>query len=454
MKKIFFVFLAILSVASIANAATGYIDTSVTNHANVCYDATCTTPTPSIINFELSQQPSIVIDSVTGVSGYVWGEKLGWINMNPTGAGVSFANATTGLLTGKAWSQVSGWINFAVTGQTVIISPSSGEFGGWAWTGGPFGGWIKFDCGDASTCVKSTWRVASGGGGGGGSGPLDVCANIDGIQSAIPNGYTVDNFGHCVSIVDVCPNLPGAQATMPAGYRANEIGACVFISIDYCPNMPGVQYSIPNGYIINSVGNCIKLPADVCPNDAGVQSSYDQCSQEQLQKDICPNLLGIQETLPGTYTLTDGLCYPESLDLCPNILGSQTSVPTEYIISGNGSCIPEPDDLCDNLGGYQVIVPIGFVQDGTNCFFIQSQEGPKSSIVIALPFIPSTLWVLSDNSFVKVTSKAVYNLFNEDLKDDSYHVDLMSFSLTALFLVSFILALTIFIRKMVRRKMS
>lgn len=454
MRKILFTFLASFLFVSFSQASTGYIDTAYTNHAKVCYDTTCTTPTPSIINFELSQQPSITIDSVTGISGYVWGDALGWINMNPTGAGVTFANPTTGLLTGKAWSQVSGWINFAVTNQEVTINSSTGEFAGWAWTGGPYGGWIKFDCSDSSSCVKTTWHPASnGGGGGGGGGHPDVCPNIEGIQPTIPNGYTVDNFGKCVQIVDICPNLLGDQTTMPTGYQYNEIGACIPTTIDYCPNIKGNQNVVPKGYIIDEFGDCIKTPVDLCPSDLGVQTSYSECTKEQIKKDICPNLPGIQEILPDNQILSGGLCYPKTFDICPNISEAQQIIPIGYVISADGTCMPKPDDLCENLGGSQVIVPQGFIKKENNCFLISSQErdeGINSSgdiRVVALPFIPSSIWVVSDNNFAKASVKVVDRFFHTTLSSEPYHVDLISFNIVALIVLILFALLLLFIKR-------
>ena len=154
-NTIFLVFL-FFSVFSFTLANIGTIDTSATNQAKVCHNVAC--DDFGIINFELSSEPYIVIENNNGISGKVWGDELGWIFMNPTGQGVTFMNEETGLLTGYAWSQVSGWIDFSPTGQSVTIDPVSGEFSGYAWTGGAYGGWIKFDCTDASTCVRTTWR--------------------------------------------------------------------------------------------------------------------------------------------------------------------------------------------------------------------------------------------------------------------------------------------------------
>lgn len=428
MKKIVLTLTFLFLCATPAYALTGYIDTAGTNTAKVCYDSTCTSPVPSSINFELSQQPSIVIDSVTGISGYVWGSPLGWINMNPTGQGVTFADTSTGLLTGKAWSQVSGWVNFSVTGQQVVINPTSGQFGGWAWTGGPYGGWIKFDCADAAACVSTTWktpvvtppisaghpRVL----------PLDVCSNIDGLQASIPSGYTVDNFGHCITVVDVCPNFLGDQETVPTGYVLDEIGACVPTTIDYCPNIKGTQYRIPSGYEINTDGDCTRpRSVDVCPGDTGVQISYDQCSKKVM--DICLNLPGIQEVVPDQYTGEAGSCYPVTFDMCSNIDGVQPTIPVGYVLSEDGSCAIKQEDLCDNLAGSQVIVPKGFFQQGEHCFFIQIKEETPVR-VIAFSFIPKAIQLPSDNIAVKTLTKAVTISLQSDT-GTPYRVDLVSF---------------------------
>ena len=94
--------------------------------------------------------------------------RLGWITLGPDKNGKgglyfvdpseSEANPKIGLLKGTAWSEISGPINFSVTGQKVVIDPVSGEWEGWAWASGPYGGWVKFDCKDPSSCVRTTWR--------------------------------------------------------------------------------------------------------------------------------------------------------------------------------------------------------------------------------------------------------------------------------------------------------
>jgi len=153
-----FSFLKKVEAPLVTKNSAGSIDYSVNNKVKVCKDVTCTNPKPGIIDFGKSPDNSpLKVDSVNGISGDVFGGELGIINFQPPYGGVYFANPATGLLEGTAWSETSGSINFSVTGQKVIINPKTGEWSGWAWASGPYGGWIKFDC-NTGSCVKTTWR--------------------------------------------------------------------------------------------------------------------------------------------------------------------------------------------------------------------------------------------------------------------------------------------------------
>ena len=258
-NQIFYIFLlfgAFFSFVNFAHADTGTIDTSNDdNQAKVCHNVAC--DDFGIINFELTND-TMVIDSDNGITGQVWGNELGWITMNPTGAGVVFADPDTGELTGKAWSQVSGWINFAPTGEGVTIDPDTGEFEGYAWSGGAYGGWIKFDCNDASTCVQTTWRGDSGPCEGGCTTPTDVCSNIPGKQTSVPDGYEASGgecYGVIVDTFDLCSNIPGYQVEIPSGMHWEGFLQCVN-DTDVCSNLPGAQMSVPSGMHIEG-GQCI-----------------------------------------------------------------------------------------------------------------------------------------------------------------------------------------------------
>src|SRR3989338_4202773 len=132
------------------------LDSSAQNTAKVCKDVSCINPPPGVIDFKIGKSP-LTIDSVSGIKGMVFGNELGNITMNS----VHFKDPQTGLLSGTASyndGSISGLINFSVTGQKVVIDPKTGEWKGWAFASGPKGGWIKFDCQDPASCVRTTWR--------------------------------------------------------------------------------------------------------------------------------------------------------------------------------------------------------------------------------------------------------------------------------------------------------
>ncbi len=135
----------------------GHIDMSAKDEVEVCKDPTCTNPKPGIIYFKISKGSPLVIDSDNGLRGQVFGNELGIIKFKSSYGRVYIANKKTGLLKGVALAGNSGTINFSVTGQQVIIDPKTGEWKGWAWASGPYGGWIKFDCAQDS-CVKTVWN--------------------------------------------------------------------------------------------------------------------------------------------------------------------------------------------------------------------------------------------------------------------------------------------------------
>lgn len=96
-----------------------------------------------------------------GITGWLWGDEIGWVNMDPTGSGVTI-NSTTSVLSGYAYANTGSWINFAPTtfgAEPVGITiSSSGKFSGWAYVSGMNGGWMRFDCPSASTCIETDWR--------------------------------------------------------------------------------------------------------------------------------------------------------------------------------------------------------------------------------------------------------------------------------------------------------
>jgi len=117
--------------------------------------------------------------SDSSLTGYMWGENIGWINLsctNPpeTCGTVSYGvtNDGAGNLGGYAWGENVGWISFscqnnpstcAGTGNYgVSIDAPTGVFSGFAY--GENIGWIGFNCAKTASCatvgykVETSWR--------------------------------------------------------------------------------------------------------------------------------------------------------------------------------------------------------------------------------------------------------------------------------------------------------
>jgi len=140
-----------LLVPILAFAGTGTID-PVSDSARLCGSADCTTYTT--VNWRPTNGAPAVQVTDSALSGFIWSENLGWINLSPTNGGVH--NTTSGVLSGYAWGSTAGWVNFSPANGGVSINTSTGQFSGYAWLSG--GGWMRFDCSLTDACVKTDWR--------------------------------------------------------------------------------------------------------------------------------------------------------------------------------------------------------------------------------------------------------------------------------------------------------
>ncbi len=61
-------------------------------------------------------------------------------------------------------------------------------------------------------------------------------------------------------IVDVCPNIAGPQTTLPEGMVKDAEGNCVTPPVDVCPNINGNQATIPAGMVKDAEGDCVTPP--------------------------------------------------------------------------------------------------------------------------------------------------------------------------------------------------
>lgn len=311
--------------------------------------------TEDFINWNPTNGGATVSD--TTVTGYIWGETIGWINLGPftnAGSSAGVKNTCDGDLSGFAWGQNTGWINFAPTyavgANEPRIDPNTGDITGTVWSQNY--GWITLNSSDGTyPGLNTTWRPSSNCTTNPPQPPqppqpgTDICLNLAGIQSSVPNGYykvppTPGVAGDCFQITtnpnDLCTNIPGVQTTVPAFHTKNPT----------TPGVPGVCTPDPV--------NPPPTPNDVCPNVPGVQTSTSQCPPPppvSPVSDVCPNLAGDQEQVPPGYQVDqNGNCVlpPPEGDACPGIPGIQTSI---------SECPPPaPIDVCPTVPGVQISV--------------------------------------------------------------------------------------------------
>lgn len=141
----------------------------------------------------------------------------------------------------------------------------------------------------------------------------DVCPNIPGTQTTLPDGMQLDASGNCFTPTppptptptpnptpttpaptDLCKNISGAQAMLPSGYYRTASGNCYAQptppapAVDVCPSIDGLQLTVPEGYYL---------------------ASDNTCAETIAPTDVCPNIPGPQETIPNGMELYNGICY-------------------------------------------------------------------------------------------------------------------------------------------------
>lgn len=104
------------------------------------------------IDFKFFKGSNRVIITDSLLYGYAWGEGIGWVNLYPSGEGVT--NNGEGILGGNADSELGGKIDFS--GVTIN---SSGEFTGYA-TSEKLGR-ISFNCANDSSCLVDNYKVVT-----------------------------------------------------------------------------------------------------------------------------------------------------------------------------------------------------------------------------------------------------------------------------------------------------
>jgi hypothetical protein len=311
--------------------------------------------------------------TTNNVAGHAWSSNIGWVKLNnctdpanastctATDYGVSFSDTAPGTGSGMAWSSNIGWISFENTGcPGGVTGCTGGTYADWANPNGDgsvnIKGWARVCSVYVSGC-SGALKVNSTTGGWDGyialSDPLGSSFGVKINPTMSISGYAWGSdiigwiqFTGSYSITDLCPNISGVQSTMPNGMVLDTNGDCVTPPADVCPNIAGVQATTPSGMIIDGSGNCVPAPTDVCPNIAGNQSSVPS----------------------GMIIDGSGNCVASGGDQCQNIPGIQTSVPNGMTADASGNCSGPNGDMCLNRAGVQLTIPTNSTVDGNgNC---------------------------------------------------------------------------------------
>lgn len=108
--------------------------------------------------------PEAVVVSNTEITGKLWSENYGWIRFQHGGTGVSvtiesYGGGHRGLLSGYAWGEMIGWIDFTedpASGREGVYIDENGYFQGYAWSESV--GWFAFgDVTNLSEKAQTTW---------------------------------------------------------------------------------------------------------------------------------------------------------------------------------------------------------------------------------------------------------------------------------------------------------
>lgn len=267
----FFALLAILAVMfapAFSAQAAGNIDS--TNKYSQFYNADLDSDgTNDFINWSPTNGGATVTDSA--VTGYIWGETVGWINLNPTSAHVT--NNCSGTLGGYAWGQNTGWINFSPsavvnTPNQPKINTSTGRITGAVWSQNY--GYINLSSPDVGhPGLYTTWRgcatpPAGGSSGGTASGGCNLpYVLINGICQIPqnPTGPTVTTTppNPTTPPKSVTPSNPNPGTPSNPGTPGGSSGGNPLPPVAVNPTTPPPSYVPPSKVLSGAQGGPIPL---------------------------------------------------------------------------------------------------------------------------------------------------------------------------------------------------
>ncbi len=122
---------------------------------------------------------------------------------------------------GKAIQDIVGWGTAQYPEQASIINPSPYIIERKQATLGMYQDTDNNAADFAASTLRANYQVGAL------TEATDVCLNLEGYQSALPEGYEVTDGHNCTLLpVDICLNIDGVQAEVPAGYQVEGSGEC------------------------------------------------------------------------------------------------------------------------------------------------------------------------------------------------------------------------------------
>ncbi|WP_062530137.1 hypothetical protein [Demequina rhizosphaerae] len=175
--------------------------------------------------------------------------------------------------------------------------------------------------------------------------PVDVCLNIDGIQTEVPDGYKADGQGNCCEctpppVVDKCLNIDGDQATVPEGMTRDENGDC------WTPKPPTkvefTEWAVSDFMCESEKVTETRTKSMTTYTWDTATGAWVGTTTETVQ----------EHTRAMTADESAELC-PPPIDVCENLPGLQTELP-EGLVMDEGDCLMPPEVTVSDWTGEPV----------------------------------------------------------------------------------------------------